>query len=95
MKFKVVAVKSKEQNMNNVGFEKMIKLISDGELCGYYKTPHKTYKFYAVIEGGYAPDIKIQVDDMDLSIGEFFDEYEYLSDWINYRFTVKKAEVEQ
>ena len=96
-------IKFDEIDMSNVGFEDMIKLISDGELCGYYKTPHKTYKFYG--EGDdyvhdcdtgirLTPDIKIHVDDMDLTFGEFFDEYEYISDWISYRFIVKKPEVE-
>ena len=88
-------IKFDEIDYNNVGFEDMIKLISDGELCGYFRTPHKVYEFYAECETGFAPDIKVFVDDMDLSIGEFFDEYEYLSDWINYRFVVKKVEVEQ
>jgi len=81
--------------MDNVSFCDMIKLISDGELCGYFRIPHKVYKFYAECETGCAPDIKVYVDNMDMTIGEFFDEYEYLSDWINYRFVVKKVEVEQ
>lgn len=82
---------------NQVGFVDMIKLISDGDKVAYYKTPYKTYKFYAekfYAEGddGFTPDIKVQVDDMDLSFGEFFDEYEYISDWVNYKFTVKSPE---
>jgi hypothetical protein len=83
-------------DLNNVEFSDMIKLISDGDLCGYYRTPYKTYKFYAEKDEEYGSvDIKVLVDEMDMDFGDFFKEYEYISDWVNYRFTVKKAEVEQ
>lgn len=79
-------------DMHNVDFSQMIKLISDGDKVAYYKTPYKTYKFYAEVDDGFTPDVKIQVDDMDLSFGEFFDEYEYITDWIDYKFIVKSPE---
>lgn len=83
----------KKVDMTCVGFEDMIRLISDGDMIGYFKTPYKTYRFYAEKDMDFNDIIiKVQFDDEDVEFGDFFQEYEYISDWINYKFTVKPVE---
>lgn len=78
------------QDMNCVGFEDMIRFISDGDKVAYFRTPHKSYKFYAETDEEFNDVIiKVRFDDVDVEFGEFFHEHEQIFDWIDYKFIVK------
>lgn len=82
----------KKIDYNNVGFEDMLKVVCDREYDGHYSTQHKKYRFYAEESEEFNDIIiRVQFDDEDVEIGNFFQEYEHISEWINYRFTLKKS----
>lgn len=72
-----------------VNFIEMVNQVSP-EYSAYLTTPYKTYKFYAEMTEFGSKEIRIQVEDDDFTFGDFFGEEEYIEDWVNHWFTLKK-----